>query len=1093
MSVCVCRACLDRREVRRAGGGLMAVRLPYLVLGRVEVTVGGRPLSIGRRRERCLLALLLLDAGRPVPVDRLADLLWDGSPPPHARRSLHSHVARLRSLLTDAEAGDHGVSLETRGASYAIHVDPDQVDAHRFRRLVSTAPATTEATARVELLNAALQLWRGPVLGDDASETMRGRVGADLAALHQDALERLMAELVAAKRLGEALPRLARLTAEHPAQEQLVELYMTGLYHAGRKAQALTAYERTRSWLADHLGIDPTPALRQLHQAVLRDEVVAAHDNADRMVISAATAQVRDVPAELPADVVGFVGRKGDLAILQSLLDTAQAAPTAMSVTAIAGTAGVGKTALAVHFGHQVADRFPDGQLYVNLRGYSHGPAMDSAEALTRLLGSLGVPAGQIPVDEDAAASLYRSRLAGKRLLILLDDAGSAEQVRSLLPAASGCLVLVTSRDRLAGLVASHAIQRLVLDRLDQNDARVLLAAVIGEQRMAAEPAAAAELARLCAHLPLALRMAAANLASRPHWTLAEYVAALEGDRLGMLHVDGDAAVHAAFEMSYARLTAPTQRMFRLLGLAPGPDITAETAAVLADTSPALAERLLDQLAAAHLIEEHRPRRFSCHDLLRWHAGTRARQEDSRAEQQAAIERLSSWYLSTTARAAEVAYPNIHRLPSTSAWADKADVSFRDECDAMMWIDAERDNLVATVLHAANDQVRHHIAWHLHDALRGHLLIHANLSDWLAAADAALRAARAANDLAGQASAQLGVAGISTLRSLFPQSVEDHEAAVSLSRQAGWITGVGAAYNNLALIHIDRGYEHQAIDHLRAAREAYQITGDTHGLAAYAGNLSMVLMKLGRLRESEEHARHALTLRRPGSSATAPTLINLAGTRRLLGHLDDALDHASTALALRRMSSDRQGEASALTVIASLHRDAGRLELALDHARAAWRLVGIEANVNKRGEVLNTLGTIYSRLHRYHEAIDTHRQVLRLARQSTMRYIETCGLLGLSEPHLRLGQHDDALASAWQALTLARQAGYRLLEGVALTTLAEIHHALGDGAHTAEYALRALAIHRQTGHRLGEDRTLTMIDSDRPTIVPEPPRRSAFQ
>ncbi|MCW6010651.1 tetratricopeptide repeat protein [Micromonospora sp. CPCC 205371] len=1027
----------------------------FHVLGGVEVSLDGRRLPIGRRRERCLLGLLLLEAGRAVAVDRLVDLLWDGEGPAYARRSLHSHVARLRTVLSGAAALG-SVRLDTqgtgRGAGYVLRVEPDTVDAHRFRRLVSEAMTDSQPGGRADGLAAALELWRGPVLGDDADSALRDRVGADLHTLHLSTLEHWAGALVAAGRFDEALPQLARLTVEHPARERFTELYMTALYRIGDKAAALAAYERTRTWLSEQIGVDPTPALHRHHLSVLRDEVAAA---------TPATPPAG--PAELPGDVATLVGREDELAALDGA--------SGGTVCVVAGTAGVGKTALAVHFGRTVAGRFPDGQLFLDLRGYAPGSPMSPEEALTRLLGSLGVPAERIPPQQDAAAGLLRSCLAGKRVLLVLDNAVSAEQVRPLLPAAPRCLALVTSRHRLAGLIASHGASHLTVQRLDATAARRLLSTVVDARRIRREPEAVAEVARLCGHLPLALRVAAAYLATHPGHPIADYAAALRGDRLGMLEVDGCAAVRAALALSYARLSDEDRQLFRLLSLVPGPDTTVGAAAALAGIAPALAARRLDRLAAAHLVEECAPHRYALQDLPRAYAAEQASPDEC-----AATGRLANWYLAGAARAAEHAYPNIHRLPATRAWAGKAEIAFGSESEAAAWLEAERANLVATVLHAAQHGPRP-LAWLLADALRGHLLYRTHLADWLLTASAARNAAAAEGDVSGQAAAQLGIAGVSVLRSQHLQAIHDHRHAIVLSRRAGWQSGSGAAHNNIAIVYATRGDSRRTSTHLHAALAAYRAAGDVEGEAASLANLSDVALSLGRYDEAERLARRSLALRARRTAARGAALVNLANARRLLGWPDDAVEYASEALDLCHRSGMTLDEALAHDTLAAIHRDAGRHELALTHARAAHRPLRDHPLTHAQAVVLHTLGTVYSRLGEYRRAVGAHEQALELAQQDAMRYRAAHALVGLGVAYRGTGHHEQALSRAHKGLTVARKAGYRMLEGDALTTLAEIHHSVGSHDLASEHALHALPVHRETGWTIGEQRSHAILAS----------------
>ncbi|MEO3805139.1 BTAD domain-containing putative transcriptional regulator [Nonomuraea sp. B1E8] len=1060
----------------------------FKILGPLEAVAGGRPVRLRGQRARAVLAMLLVAEGQIVSTDRLATA-WGDDPPASVRNQVTIAVAVLRRALREADADPGVIATESSGYRLRAPATDAAVAESRIAEGRRAAEEGREAEAST-LFGEALALWRGPVLTEMETEEVRAAAARWEEMRLAVAEERAELEL----RLGrhsELAAELEALLAEHPLRERLRGLLMLALYRSGRRAGALEAYRMGRRLLADELGLDPGPELRRLEAAILADDPEL---RAPPRPARQAGAPVLLVPAELPAGSGGFVGRDGELAVLAECL-TAETAP---AVVAIAGTAGVGKTSLAVHFGHRHAASFPDGQLYVNLRGHSQGPEMAPVEALIRMLGSLGVPAEQIPPDEEAAAGLYRSCLAGRRVLVLLDNALTAEQVRPLLPAAPGCLALVTSRSRLAGLVASHGARQLKLDVLGHADALALLASAVGHDRVADEPEAAAELVRLCAHLPLALGVAAANIAVNPHRSIAGYAAALAADRLDSLEIDGESAVRAAFGLSYARLTPDAQRLFRLLGLAPGPDITAEAAAALAGSGTEQAARLLDRLAAAHLIDEHLPRRYAFHDLMRRHARSQAEQDDSPADRLAAVERLCSWYVSTATHVARVAYPSRTWAPTTSptaagpgpepvsrlAGSGQEPVSRSagpgpepvSSAGAVAWLDAERANLVAVAAHAADEGPRR-FAWQIAEILRPYFAFGAEPADAEALAEAAMRAATAENEPLGQVTAQLSLAMTSRLRSRYGEAVAAFEAAAALARRAGWPQGAAAAHNNLAAVHLERGALREAKGTLHAAREIYRAAGQPRPQAVVASNLGAVCLQLGALNEAERHIRDAERLREAaGDGLNGIELTNLASVRRLLGHLDEALQLAGLGLESNCGSGRSVEVPKSLGVLAQIHRDAGRLDLALDHARQAERLAREVRNGYALCLVTTILGTVHTAAGDHAAAAGVHTAVLSQARAAGMDYVIVRTLLGLGRAHLGLGSMDAAMPQVSRALAMARDAGYRVEEGNALTTMAEIHRALGDLRRSAECAGQALAVHRETGFRLGEERALALWD-----------------
>jgi tetratricopeptide (TPR) repeat protein len=742
--------------------------------------------------------------------------------------------------------------------------------------------------------------------------------------------------------------------------------------------------------------------------------------------------------------VAAFTGRQAHLRRLDALLPGEEVTPPVLVISAIAGTPGVGKTALAVHWAHQVRDRFPDGQLYVNLRGYAAGPPLRPIEALAHFLQALGVPAEEIPVDEEDAAGLYRSLLAGKRTLVLLDNAHHPDQVRPLLPGGAGCLVLITSRDQLGGLVARDGAIRMSLEALTPPEAAGLLAHLLGDDRMRTEPAAVGELAALCGYLPLALRIAAANLNNRPQRTIADYARRLRaGDRLAALEVDGDrqAAVRAAFDLSYAAQPAGARRLFRLLGLVPGPDVTAPAAAALAGTSTGMnteaAAQLLAKLATANLIDEHTADRYALHDLLRLYAAEQATAEDGTSGRQAALDRLFDHYLSTVDAAARLLYPEKLRLPQVGPAGAPDLISFAGEAEAMAWLEAERPNLVAAVHHAA-EHGPHTVAWRLADALRGYFNRRMHTVDWQAVANAGLGAAVADGQPAAQAAAHLSLATLDWGQSRCQQAIDHYVQALELAAQGGWRDGHVAAF----------------------------------------GNLGNVYFELGQLAQAAEHYTQALAILAQDDwrAGRANGLGSLGEVYHALGRLDEARTALIEARALQQEVGARGGEAEAVRVLAAVHRDAGQHAEALDLAHAALALARDIGDQRCEADTLNTLGGVHQQLGRYQEAAGDYQRALDLAQQIGSPYAQAEALTGLAAAHLAGGHPERAIGHAEDAIVVARKAEHRAIEGRALTALAAIHLDQGRLDLAISHAEQALAIHAETGHRLGEARTQLVLE-----------------
>jgi tetratricopeptide (TPR) repeat protein len=828
--------------------------------------------------------------------------------------------------------------------------------------------------------------------------------------------------------------------------------------------------------LADALGLDDQ---QRAALAEIRSDA-AGTAVTDRMArtLSSGAGAVR----QLPMDVADFTGRCESLLELDGLLPVDDAAvPAAVMITAIAGTAGVGKTALAVHWAHRVAGRFPDGQLFVNLDGYALGPPLRPIQALTRLLHALGVAADAVPVEVEDAAALYRSLLADRRMLVVLDNARSADQIRLLLPGSSGSLVVVTSRDRLAGLVATHGAHQLTLHVLTETEANALLTRILGHDRVNAEPKATAELAEVCAYVPLALRIAAANLvnlAGVPARPIAEYVTRLRGgDRLAELVVHGDrhTAVRAAFDSSYTVLNSDAQRLFRLLGLVPGSDITPPAAAALADIPPDQARQLLERLAAAHLVEPRPPGRFGLHDLLRSYAHQRSLQVDSEPERQHAVTRLLDWYLHAADEADRLLYPERLRLPVPRTAASPPP-GFTGHADALTWLDAERANLVAAVEHAAETGPQP-IAWLLADALHMWFWSNRHTVDWLTVASAGLAAANTAGDPKAQAAAQHGVGMVYHCLGDNFEAVQRHTKALLLAREAGWVEGEAATLTTFGIVRGELGQLHEAADCYAQSLTLNRRTGHKTGQATALNNLADIYRQLGRPAQAVGHLTQALILHREVSSDSgqATTLATLGEVYRDLGRFDDAHTCVTQALALVRELGKHYGEAADLSILATVHRDAGRLAPALKAANDALKLAREVVSPPVEAGALNVLGDIHLILDSDQDAVKHHQQALDLARGTHARYPEIEALLGLAAAHHRQRQHDCAINDTRQALNLACEAGYQILEGHAHVMLAAIHLARGHHDNAVKHARHALAIHQETGHRLGYARALIAL------------------
>ncbi|GAB3655273.1 AfsR/SARP family transcriptional regulator [Glycomyces tarimensis] len=1008
----------------------------FRVLGPLEVSIGDVPGPQPSPLRRRLLAALLARAGRQLTVDQLIEVAWAGSPPPSAAASIQVHLHRLRRNIGDA---GHIV----RGAAgYQITVTPDEFDAMRFTELTARARREREsghAETALGTVRRALSLWRGEPYDGIARSSLIAAAADRLAARRFSALREMHELSLDLGRHAEVLSSLSELAGEHPYDEHLGALLMLALYRAGRQTDALAVFRGTRAQMVDQLGVEPGATLRRMHEAVLRSDerladVATGSLGATWVSVGPIAAESgerpSEVPRELPRPPYPFTGRDAELRALDRLADGSGPAPLAV----ITGMGGIGKTALAVHWAHRAADRFPDGQLYIDLRGHGDAPPLRPIEALGTMLSSLGVPPAHIPLDADQAAARLRTRTGGRRMLIVLDNAADADQVRPLLPGGAGSMVVVTSRRRIGGLIAWHGGTSLTLGPLADLDARDLVA------RLVAVPAAAAEeLADLCGRLPLALRIAAANLSEGPRPDVASYIARLAGDdRLGSLQIVGsadDAAVRAVFESSYRAMPHDARRLFRLLGTIPGPDITAEAAASLAGTGADAAERALDRLVGAHLVERHRPGRYRLHDLLGLYAAERAETEDSRADIDTAVERLLKWYLHRADACRGRLYPSFFHLPLPERRETPIEM---DAATAGAWLKAEHKNLLAVVLHAADHGPRR-ISWLLNDVLRGYMWLGVHGADGLRAGRAALAAARAEGDLAGQTVAELSLV-TALLRSNRPQDAIDHGLrAVELASEADLLPCRAAAQQNIAHACASLGRLREAIAHAEAAELAYRELGKAEGRCAALTMLAVAHNHLGEVDTAIGHLEEALELAVEHGKFTfeASLRANLALAHLLRGDLDEARSYIDEVLAARSDGGGIGHNSAHLTLAARIHLASGRDGEALKFATRAVESHGAFSDHRVESNALSALAAVRDALGEHREAVGHYDRALELIGDDGAYYrVEaTCGRAAAL---LKLGETERARRDATAALETAEACEYRLLQDRARGLLAAI-------------------------------------------------------
>jgi DNA-binding SARP family transcriptional activator len=1033
----------------------------FKILGPLVTKDGIRDLPLGAPKVRTLLALLLCRPREVVPASALIDGLWRSRPPRSAAKNLQLYVHQLRRALGDPER----VSLRSPG--YALEVHPDELDAERFEALASRARTSFERqdfAVTSSLSREAISLWRGTPFAGLVDE---------VSVLHAESERLRERRLVVAGmcidaelQLGrhqDVVAELLELVAEHPLREGLHGQLMLALYRSGRQAEALAVYRNVRRLLAEELGLEPSTEIGDLAQAILR---------ADPRLDLPTKGPTGLRPTQLPARVATFTGRDTTLRDLD-----AAAGRDEVPIVVVTGTAGVGKTALALHWSHRALDRFPDGQLYVNMHGYAPTAAVSSGEALIRFLRALGIPADRMPVDQDELTALFRSTVGDRRMLIVLDNAASVDQVRPLFPGRAGSLVLITSRDELLGLAVSNDAAVLRLDLLSTDEALVLLARIVGAERVEAERQAAVELVGLCACLPLALRIAAAGLVSGQQRSIADHVARLrESDRLDRLSVDGDpaAAVRATFDLSYRALDPAVRALFRLLGVVGTPDFTAHSTAALLGVSQSRAGRLLAESVRTHLVEVDAGGRHHFHDLLRLYAAERAQVEDRAHERDAARARLFDWYLDTAAAAADRLTPHVLRLTQRERRAAVAD--FADDAEALAWLEVERANLIAVVRDAAEHGPRR-IAWLLADVLRGYFWLRRYSAEWLAVAQVASASAVADGSIRGRIAAEQSLGQAYRSIGDYPRSITHYTSAIDLGESAGWAEAEAAARGNISGVYWELGRLDEATAELTRTIELNRQTGWQAGLAANLHNLGTLYRELGRPREAVEQLTQALEVHTAlgSKSGAAHSYTSMGEALFDLGRLADARSRLLEGLRLHRDTGGRYGEVTALTCLTALHAETGNLDLAAECGTAALELARETDDRRTEASALAALAELGPLPALPCEPPALAEQAHRLAREINYPRAETDGLLALAGANLRLGRHRTAVQNAEAALDMAVRHSFHLLTARARMILASANLELGRHDDARGHANAALDIHRRTCNLVGEGRTLGIL------------------
>lgn len=952
----------DRCIMAKTFVGHEGFNMYFAVLGPLRAHDGDREIPVRSPKQRALLAGLLLTAGRTQDADRLIDVLWDGEGA-GTRRALQMQVVRLRQTVGDRIAS----RIVTRPGGYLIEVESDELDASRFIELCEHGRRSARRgdwEQATKLLRDSLDLWSGNPLQDVPSERLHAEHVPQLTEMRLVAIE---VSIDARLGLGDhetLVGELRRLICLHPLRERFVAQLMLALYRSGRQADALAAYRDARQRLVDELGVEPGAELQALHQQILSGQ--GAGDPGlciDPRRLDASQAACGAL-MQLPADIVDLTGRDTQIGLLCGIHDAPpdSARPGAVVISAVAGMGGIGKTALAVHIAHKLRDRYPEGQLFVDLRGTSN--PLRPAEVLARFLRDLGISEAAIPVGEEERAVRYRALLAHRSMLIVLDDARDAAQVRPLLPGTVGCAVIVTSRRTLSDLPGAQVVG---LDVLDNSEARSLFDAIVGPERAAAEPDATAKVLAICAGLPLAIRVAAARLASRPQWKVAHLAAKLAGEHARLSELTkGELAVRASFAVSYQALARESQglaRVFRLLGVPSGAALSLLGIAALVQRPADDVAVALEALADAHLVQSPAPDRFEMHELLHSYAHELAQQADSPDDRRAALSRLLSWYLHTADAAARVLAPHIQRIPLPPTEPDVRPVEFQTYDEAMEWCDTERVNLVAAV-HQAACHGMHAYAWRLAFVLRRFFRLGKHWADWIAT----------------------------------------YQVAVTSAALDGNRAGLGLILNSFGEPYTDLGQLTTAIAHREKAAAIQHEIGDRQDEAITLANLGVNYGMLGHLEKSLSYLLRSLAIVREAGNRyyESVTLENIGDNMRRLGRYDEAISYLEQALAIYRDNDDGYNQGSALNVIGELHLDRRQYDSAARCYQQALRYCRSVQDRGGEASSLDGLGNALLRLGRPNAArrswLEARRILVAIGDPRVGRVDASLSLLGERRP-----------------------------------------------------------------------------------------------
>ncbi|MEU6934636.1 BTAD domain-containing putative transcriptional regulator [Streptomyces sp. NPDC046385] len=1003
----------------------------FRLLGPLEVVGPGGPALITAERQRIVLAVLLLEPNRIVPMGRLVDAVWGSAPPPTARAQIQICVSIVRASMAKAGLPD---VIQTRSPGYFVEVEDEELDLHVFERAAAAGRTAAEAGRFEEAASAfetALGLWRGSAcFGGGITSTVLQAPAARLDEQRLAVVEQWVDARLALGLHQQLVARLIDLVMQNPLREHLRAQLMVALSRSGRQAEALEVYRRGRRELIDELGIEPGEELRRLQESILSGRLdgppqpgaasaartapaagstpplsrapqaapapQAPHGTS---AVPATGVEPPAVPRLLPGAIADFTGRDELLAAIQKALEEDPENSYALRIVSITGRGGVGKTTLAVHLGHSLAKRFPDGQMFAKLRGPSAQPILPT-RILERFLRSLGIPGSAMPSTIEERAELFRNLVADRRMLIVLDDAIDEEQVRWLLPGSSNCPVLVTSRSRLAGLEGASSVQ---IDVFSTDQALQLLSRILGAERIHSELPSALQLITLCGNLALALRIVAARLVGRPHWPLSKMVARLrdESQRLDEL-THGGVGVRAGLAMVYQGLPADAQRLFRRLSMLEAAEFSSWVAAPLLDLAVTEAEDVLEFLVDAQLVDvemvKGRRPRYRLHDLVRVYSQECLAQHESTAERSVVLGRVLSTWLLLVEEAHRRAYGGDHTLIHGQAprLSLEPSVLDRELADPLGWFEDERAGLITAVRQAAGAGLDE-LCWDLALTLVTLFEMYGYFDDWRTT----------------------------------------HEIALAVTRHNDNRRGQAAMLYSLGALHMFEYKLDEARGRLGPARELFQQVGDVHG--------------------------EALALR------------NLAFVDRIQGRLDEAMEGYEKALAMLSEVNDSTAEAHVLSNMAQIHLDRGLIAEGKRTMAAGLAAVERSGNRRVRAQILVRLGEAHLQIDEVTEAEYVYTQALDTVRSVGDPVGECYALRGLAMVRACQGSHDAAYEMLEQAMGIASQAREYLALGRVLLSLGEVAADRGSHERAKEHLAAALDIFRRMQATRWEKQTTRLM------------------